>query len=87
MAGRGTVPNTSLLVDSDGDGAVGVGDGAWNMTEQESFNGTSGNSSSGNFSTWPSDDNFFAANHDLIVAIITASILSLVILFTIVGKF
>ncbi|XP_043270642.1 5-hydroxytryptamine receptor-like isoform X2 [Venturia canescens] len=86
MAGRGTVPNTSLLVDSDGDGVVGVGDGPWNMTEQESFNGTSGNSTSGNFSSWPSDDNFFAANHDLIVAIVTASILSLVILFTIVGN-
>lgn len=77
MAGRGMSPNiTSLLVYS----TYGI----WNDTsDQEAFNAT-GNSS------WPTNENSSTTpsttDHDFVISIVIASILSLIILITVVGK-
>ncbi|XP_043466722.1 5-hydroxytryptamine receptor-like isoform X1 [Leptopilina heterotoma] len=69
---RGTVPNTSLLIASEGT--------FWNAsTEQEAFNVT------GNL-TWYNPGNFSEEKHDFLLMIVTASFLALLILITIIGN-
>lgn len=79
MAGP-TVPNTSLLLYSSGSGDP------WNGTEQDAFNETGGNSSgNGNGSLWPAEGSPLGAER-LIQSIAIAIVLTLIILFTVVGE-
>ena len=78
MAGRGTVPNASLLIYTSSGGHLG------NDTDRDAFNGTNGNSS--NYNIWPANEGPLGGDQDLIVSVVTASVLILVILITVLGE-